>query len=225
MNRDILIAHRYRALQDLGHGGEADVFLCEDTQSDKKAAVKVYRKNVHPEQEEQDSLLALNHENLVNILDFGVWNQRFIEAMEYVSGGTLDHHMPFSEEFLVKIVLPQVVEALNYLHQNRIIHRDLKPTNLFFEDEQQRKVLLGDFGISKKMKGDLSLQYSSEGRQSVEYAAPELIIREFGREVDYYALGITLMVLFKGVSPFHYLIKDEKQRNEHRIRSIHISVL
>ena len=215
--KNTLIADRYRILQDLlCYGAEADVFICEDVQTNKKVAVKVYRANLFPKNDLLREMISIDHVNIVKILDFTTWKNRFVEIMAYAKGGTLNDHMPFKEKYLEKIVIPQVVEALKYLHERYIVHRDLKPSNLFFGDEEHRKVLLGDFGISSLVRGEFSFHYSASGSKTIEFSAPELFGNHFGIEVDYYALGISLLFLLKGENPFY-------QMTHQRIYVIHIS--
>ncbi len=203
LERDTLIADRYRVIREVASsGGEADVFVCRDMETDRRVAVKLYRGDLRPDGELLEHLLQLEHSNIIQLLDFATWNRRFLEVMEYAAGGTLAEHMPFSEDRLREVIIPQVVEALHYLHERNIIHRDIKPTNLFFADEAKDRVLLGDYGISSLVKGDLSLHHSARGSKTVEFAAPELSQNQFGMEVDYYALGINLLFLITGESPF-----------------------
>jgi len=44
----------------------------------------------------------------------------------------------------------QIIEALQYMHENEIIHRDLKPANVFLDIENNIRV--GDFGLATKNK-------------------------------------------------------------------------
>ena len=43
----------------------------------------------------------------------------------------------------------QIIQAVDYMHQNQIIHRDLKLANIFLNETMQIKV--GDFGEATKL--------------------------------------------------------------------------
>lgn len=45
--------------------------------------------------------------------------------------------------------MTQIIQAVEYMHQNQIIHRDLKLANIFLDDNMQIKV--GDFGEATKL--------------------------------------------------------------------------
>jgi serine/threonine protein kinase len=225
--KNSLIYGRYQVLKDAPcFGGEADVYVCKDDHTKKKVAVKVYRKSIRPRQDLMQKLMALNHGNIIRLLDFFIWKQRFVEVMEYASGGALSEQMPFEEKYLEDIVIPQVVEALKYLHDNEIIHRDVKPSNLFLHekkiisqknDQVRPQVLLGDFGISSVVQKQLSLHYSISGSKTVEFCAPEMFSGHYCFATDYYAFGISLLFLLTGNSPFSYDMPAQ------RIQSIHAS--
>ncbi|MCW3488700.1 serine/threonine protein kinase [Dethiobacter alkaliphilus] len=214
------IAGRYRVEEELAmSGGEADVFRCRDKETGNIAAVKVYRSGKSPNQELVEKLSELKHENLVHIQDLTKWSNRFIEVMEFAVGGTLAEHVPFNEDFLVKVVIPQVVEGLHFLHQKNVIHRDLKPSNLFFSDTTRSRILIADYGISsliQEWEGSRHLTSSVKG--TLDYRAPETYSGYFGKEIDYYSLGITLLVLLTGESPLQGMSEQEKMHYHFTVR-------
>ena len=53
-----------------------------------------------------------------------------------------------------KIIILQLLEALEYIHQAEFIHLDLKPKNIMFKSSKLNKIVLLDFGTSKIYKDD-----------------------------------------------------------------------
>lgn len=198
---DSVIAGRYTVQGEFpSRGSQADVYLCKDMETSDRVVVKVYRKNIQPKEEVIRILKENRHENLIRFLDFIDWGNRFIEVMEYAQGGDLSEMMPITEEVIVNEILPQVIEGINALHEIGIVHRDIKETNIFFKDKLRRVIGIADFGISSVLFG--SQKETASASRSHHYAAPEISHRIITKKVDYYALGMTLLILLKGRSPF-----------------------
>ncbi len=198
-----LIDNRYEVTEEFPQrGGEADVYHCRDREGGEEVAVKLYRVKVEPKQAVLDQLVGLSHKDIVSLKAYGTWGGRFYEVMEWACGGSLDSHAPFSEDFIVSIVLPQAYNALCFLHERNIIHRDMKPNNLFFRDGEKKDVVLGDFGVSSLVKGQNSVHQSRGFGGTGTYAAPEAYSGIFNYKTDYYSLGITTMYLLTGSTPF-----------------------
>ena len=46
--------------------------------------------------------------------------------------------------------MPQVLEAVSFMHDNGVVHRDLKPENLlYFNQDDDSKIMISDFGLSQ----------------------------------------------------------------------------
>jgi protein-serine/threonine kinase len=89
----------------------------------------------------------------------------------------------------------EILESIDYLHQNNIIHRDLKPSNIMLKRDSRRFIRIVDFGlIAIHEFGD---QSHSSDAGDYDYIAPEVYAgRIYDTKADIYSLGITLSHLF-----------------------------
>jgi hypothetical protein len=185
-----------------GSTGEGEVFRCR--RGEAVVAVKLYHPNLEPKEEVLAALRGLAHPHIVRLLEYGRWQGRFYEVMSFCHGGVLADLMPL-HEIALRGYLPDIVAALDYCHRQGIVHRDLKPNNLFLPDPDQRRVQLGDFGISSHLDPQAGAVRvtTTAGQLTLDYAAPELLDgHQVSPKTDYYALGITLLHLLAGRSPF-----------------------
>ena len=114
----------------------------------------------------------------------------------------------------------QVLEAVDYLHDNNVVHRgifynhsivksklltlptDLKPENLLYlTTDPASDLVLADFGIAKMLDSKDEVLTTMAG--SFGYAAPEVMLkRGHGKPVDMWSLGVITYTLLCGYSPF-----------------------
>jgi serine/threonine protein kinase len=130
--------------------------------------------------------------------------------MDFAEGGTLADktpegkykYLPMKEEDVLQVV-KETVNAFDFCHSKGIVHRDIKPGNLFYKNADGSDILVGDFGISSEvdLEGGMSKRMTTTSRTE-GYAAPEIYSGVIGKEIDYYALGITVYELLTGKNPF-----------------------
>lgn len=102
----------------------------------------------------------------------------------------------------VRLILSRILSALQYIHRHRIVHRDVKPENILLTRKGDLGSLkLTDFGMAIEMKDSLRGNVPACG--TLEYAAPELLLREpFDGMADIWSTGVNAFLLLGGSMPF-----------------------
>lgn len=104
-------------------------------------------------------------------------------------------NLTINKDINIKI-FTQILNGVQYIHQNKIIHRDLKPTNIFLSGDDLQ-VKIGDFGLATQDKTYTSDKLLSSTKGTFLYTSPEQENRQdFDNKTDIYSLGIILFELF-----------------------------
>lgn len=94
----------------------------------------------------------------------------------------------------------EVLQALDYAHNNGVLHRDVKPANVMLTDDQ---AVLTDFGIAV-IDGDSVLTATGQLPGVPEYISPERIRGDEALPAaDLWSVGIMLYGMVVGRTPFH----------------------
>src|SRR5580765_4943780 len=145
----------YRVKELLGVGGMGEVYLADDTNLDRKAALKILPPGVASNEDrmrrfvqEAKAAAALNHPNIAHIYEIGEHDGISFIAMEYIDGQTLSQLIRQRTD-LPRLLryLQHVAEGLAKAHAAGIVHRDLKPDNIMITRDGHAKIL--DFGLAK----------------------------------------------------------------------------
>jgi serine/threonine protein kinase len=119
------------------------------------------------------------------------------------SGAVRKYGGHLSEE-KTRLLVAELLLALEHLHARGITYRDLKPENVMIADDGH--IRLGDFGLAKHLEpsrmGDGFVRTSSIcGTRN--YLPPEMLFgRLYGLEVDMWSLGIMIFRIMCGRFPF-----------------------
>jgi serine/threonine-protein kinase len=164
----------YELRSRIGEGGMGEVYLAEDTNLDRKVAIKILPPELASNadrmrrfRQEAKAAAALNHPNISHIYEIGEVDGKNFIAMEYVEGRTLADLIRSGPLELSKALryLQHTAEALSKAHAAGIVHRDLKPDNIMVTHDGHVKIL--DFGLAKLLQAG----GSGEGSSSEEATA------------------------------------------------------
>ena len=151
----------------------------------------------------------LNHNNVINLLDFNLdrKDREFCILMDYFQTDlgkffyeNRENPNVMNEKFLKNISF-QILSGLNYLHENNIIHRDIKLENILY-DSKNNIAKIADFGLSRQFDYDLSAQYTDVG--TYPYKPPELLLglTHYLTPFDIWSTGCVLIEICIGTHLF-----------------------
>jgi eukaryotic-like serine/threonine-protein kinase len=206
----------YRILRVIGSGGMAVVYLGErdDDAFRKSVAIKMVRPGpggqeiFHRFRNERQTLAAIDHPNIVKLLDGGSTDEGLpYLVMEYVDGMQLDQYCDAQQLSIDQRLqlFRTVCSAVQYAHERLIIHRDLKPANILITKEGVVRLL--DFGIAKLLDPGFMqttlITQTNWRPMTPGYASPEQVRGQpVTRASDVYSLGVLLYELLTGQKPY-----------------------
>lgn len=200
-----VICEKYKVQSQLEvSSGEADLFLCSD--GSRQYVAKVYKRRFAIKQEVIGALLKIDSPYVARLYEAGSFNGYPVEILPYYERGSLQGRT-FTEDEIVRRIIPNINEGLHAIHEAGIIHKDLKPSNIMMNSDGETVSII-DFGISSIIEDGNTVLVTKTG-MTPEYSAPETFKNLFLRESDYYSFGITLFELFCGYTPYANMQPEE----------------
>lgn len=204
--------------EKLGQGSFGEVFECQDEWSNQLVAKVLLPRNQTYDQvrdnwlQELRKLLELRHPNITHVYAAFECDDTFYLVIERCSM-TLDSiiNLPGGNgEAWLPYVARDILQGLEYMHDNGYVHKDIHAGNVFVSQSIDRMVpskepvwsfKVGDLGISR-LETDIEVFNTLLAQWMLP---PEAIDpSEFGpvgRALDIYHVGLLLLALLLGHSP------------------------
>ncbi len=160
---------------------------------------------------EARTIARLHHPHILPLIEFGDEGGLLFLVMPFIDGGTLTSHLRRSLPDLneVSAMYQQILDAVEYAHEEGLIHRDIKSSNVLLEHRRSGPpyAYLADFGLVRTLR-------QAEGDQigqsipldqvpgTPHYMAPEQTRGIVTPLTDIYALGVLLYQMLTGELPY-----------------------
>ncbi|KAJ2784352.1 hypothetical protein H4R18_001156 [Coemansia javaensis] len=219
---------KYKSIKHIGEGAFSSVILALNMETGEKVAIKKMKKRRWKDtaaQAEISALQKLNHENVIRLLDVFREDYRSFLVFECMDCDlnelVVSRNGRRLPDTVILDITYQVLNGLDFIHQNNLFHRDIKPENVLI----RRHIMSGgpgegssivveakiaDFGLVHDMDFSRPLTDYISTRW---YRAPEVLLNcaNYSTPIDVWAVGTivselaTLRPLFPGANQIDQL--------------------
>ncbi|XP_078535314.1 striated muscle preferentially expressed protein kinase isoform X2 [Lissotriton helveticus] len=209
----------YTFLDEKARGRFGVIRECKENSTGKHFMAKIIPYEAENKQsilQEYDILKTLHHERIMALHEAYITPRYLVLISENCVGKeilfSLIDRFRYSEDDVVNYIL-QILQGLEFLHDNRIIHLDIKPENIIVSYMNTIKII--DFGSAQPFN-PLVLKQLGRRVGTLEYMSPEMVKADpVGSAADIWGVGVITYIMLSGRSPF---FEPDPLETENRIQ-------
>ncbi|XP_069588875.1 striated muscle preferentially expressed protein kinase isoform X1 [Ranitomeya imitator] len=210
----------YTFLDEKARGRFGVIRECKENATGKHFMAKIIpyeHENKQSVLQEYEVLKCLHHQRILSLHEAYITPRYLVLISEQCAGREilycLVERFRYSEDDVVNYIV-QILQGLDYLHEQKILHLDIKPENIMVSYMNTVKII--DFG-SAQIFTPLVLRQLGKRVGTLEYMSPEVIRGDpVGAAADVWGLGVLTYIMLSGRSPFFELDPAE---TENKIQS------
>jgi negative regulator of PHO system len=143
----------------------------------------------------------LKHDCIVSLHDVIHTENKLMLVFEYMDKDLKKYMDAFGDRGAlppptIKSFMHQLLQGIDFCHQNRVLHRDLKPQNLLINNKGQLK--LADFGLARAF--GIPVNTFSNEVVTLWYRAPDVLLgsRTYNTSIDIWSAGCIMAEMYTG---------------------------
>jgi serine/threonine protein kinase, bacterial len=205
-----IINRRYRIKSCLGMGSYGITYIACDMVTNQYVVLKQMRKTKRKKgtfsfQREAQILKMLKHPHIPKLYDSFMIKDIPHLVMELISGKTVEDLIfkegkTFTERESFQLLM-DILEIVQYIHQNGVVHRDLRIPNIILNEGNAYVI---DFGLARFL--------TESERENNDDVIEKKLRREISVKSDFYALGHFMLFLL--YSTYEPTVKEERSWEE-----------
>ena len=205
------IEDSYKIVNKIGKGN--NVFKVKNIKTNEIKVMKIIKRNTIDDDKnfikEIKTLTQLENANINTLIEYFIDENNYYLISDYVPNGELSVYLSQCKclnEQQAQYIMSQLLNAVNYIHNNSIIHSDITLDHILIEKISDNKdklpmIKLIDVGIANFLSNN-NTTYSP-------FISPEVIDNKYSYKCDIWSCGVIMYMLLKGEAPFKGSTREE----------------